>query len=220
MLFGIRSRPFFLLLAAFLVCTLIAFSQVTLESEKNFMNYVQNSSGNPALDLSVWIITESGNVFFMLPFSIILLIIRRTRRIGMTLLILIVISTILTGYIKCGVDRDRPFLTWEGTEFPITIEPDSFSLFCDGKSWTAGFPSGHAARAAMFSFVLVYVLSERFPKWCHIIWLYPLLIAFSRIYVLQHYPLDVLGGTILGIFLAGIVSNKLKLDQIFRSVKT
>ena len=124
MLFGIRSRPFFLLLTAFLVCTLIAFSQVTLESEKNFMNYVQNSSGNPALDLSVWIITESGNVFFMLPFSIILLIIRRTRRIGMTLLILIVISTILTGYIKCGVDRDRPFLTWEGTEFPITIEPD------------------------------------------------------------------------------------------------
>ena len=184
------------------------------------MNYIQNSSGNPALDLSVWIITESGNVFFMLPFSIILLIIRRTRRIGMTLLILIVISTILTGYIKCGVDRDRPFLTWEGTEFPITIEPDSFSLFCDGKSWTAGFPSGHAARAAMFSFVLVYVLSERFPKWCHIIWLYPLLIAFSRIYVLQHYPLDVLGGTILGIFLAGIVSNKLKLDQIFTSVKT
>ncbi len=86
MLFGIRSRPFFLLLTAFLVCTLIAFSQVTLESEKNFMNYVQNSSGNPALDLSVWIITESGNVFFMLPFSIILLIIRRTRRIGMTLL--------------------------------------------------------------------------------------------------------------------------------------
>ena len=72
----------------------------------------------------------------------------------------------------------------------------------------------------MFSFVLVYVLSERFPKWCHIIWLYPLLIAFSRIYVLQHYPLDVLGGTILGIFLAGIVSNKLKLDQIFTSVKT
>ena len=84
------------------------------------------------------------------------------------------------------------------TSFPITIEPDSFSLFCDGKSWTSGFPSGHAARAAMFAFVLVYVLSERFPKWSHIIWLYPLLIAFSRIYVLQHYPLDVLVGMTFG----------------------
>lgn len=184
------------------------------------MGYVQSSSGNTTIDLGMWLITESGNVFVMLPFSAILLIIRRTRRIGMTLLILIVISTILTGYIKCGVDRDRPFLTWEGTNIPIEIEPDSFSLFCDGKSWTAGFPSGHASRAAMFAFVLSYVLSERFPRWCNIVWLYPIMIAFSRVYVLQHYPLDVIGGTILGIFLAGIVSNKLKLHQIFDSSKT
>ena len=219
-LFGIRSRSFFLLLTAFLICTVIALSENTFEFEKKFMGYVQSSSGNTTIDLSIWLITESGNVFVMLPFSAILLIIRRTRRIGMTLLILIVISTILTGYIKCGVDRDRPFLTWEGTNIPIEIEPDSFSLFCDGKSWTAGFPSGHAARAAMFAFVLSYVLSERFPRWCNIVWLYPIMISFSRVYVLQHYPLDVIGGTILGIFLAGIVSNKLKLYQIFDSSKT
>ena len=220
MLFGIRSRPFFLLLGAFLVLTIIAFSQITFESEKEFMDTIQDASGNYLLDLSIWLITESGNVFVMLPFSIILLVIRRTRRIGMTLLILLVISKILTGYIKCGVDRDRPFLTWEGTELPIKIEPASFSLFCEGKSWTAGFPSGHASRAAMFAFVIVYALSERFPRWCNLIWLYPILICFSRIYVLQHYPLDVIGGTVLGIFLAGIVSNKLKLYQIFSLSKT
>ena len=184
------------------------------------MSTVQNASGNYVMDIGVWLITESGNVFVMFPFSVILLIIRRTRRIGMTLLILLVISTILTGYIKCGVDRDRPFLTWEGNELPVKIEPDSFSLFCEGKSWTAGFPSGHAARAAMFAFVLVYALSERFPRWCNLIWLYPILICFSRVYVLQHYPLDVIGGAVLGIFLAGIVSNKLKLRQIFDLSKT
>ena len=219
-LFGIRSRSFFLLLTAFLIFTIIALSENTFEFEKELMEYVQSSSGDTTVDLGMWLITESGNVFVMLPFSAMLLIIRRTRRIGMTLLILIVISTILTGYIKCGVDRDRPFLTWEGTNIPIEIEPDSFSLFCDGKSWTAGFPSGHAARAAMFAFVLSYVLSDRFPRWCNLIWLYPIMISFSRVYVLQHYPLDVIGGTILGIFLAGIVSNKLKLHQIFDSSKT
>ena len=214
-LFGIRSRTFFILLSVFLICTFIAMSQLTLESEKQFMNDIQKSAGNPSIDYAVWILTESGNVFVMLPFSIILLIIRKTRRIGMILLILLVLSSILTGYIKCGVDRDRPFLDWLGNELPFEVEPDSFSLFCEGRSWTAGFPSGHAARSAMFAFVMVYVLSEKFPRGVHLIWLYPILMSFSRIYVLQHYPLDVIGGFILGIFLAGYVSKRLKLDEIF-----
>ena len=214
-LFGIRSRPFFMLLTLFVICTLIAVSQSTLESEKQFMTNIQKSAGNPSLDYTVWLLTESGNVFVMLPFSIILLIIRKTRRIGMILLILLVLSTILTGYIKCGVDRDRPFLDWLGSELPFEVEPDSFSLFCEGRSWTAGFPSGHAARSAMFAFVMVYVLSEKFPKGAHLIWLFPILMSFSRIYVLQHYPLDVIGGCVLGIFLAGYVSKRLKLDEIF-----
>ena len=214
-LFGIRSRPFFMLLTLFVICTLIAVSQSTLESEKQFMTDIQKSAGNPSLDYTVWLLTESGNVFVMLPFSIILLIIRKTRRIGMILLILLVLSTILTGYIKCGVDRDRPFLDWLGSELPVEVEPDSFSLFCEGRSWTAGFPSGHAARSAMFAFVMVYVLSEKFPRGAHLIWLFPILMSFSRIYVLQHYPLDVIGGCILGIFLAGYVSKRLKLDEIF-----
>ena len=214
-LFGIRSRPFFILLTLFVICTLIAVSQSTLESEKQFMTNIQKSAGNPSVDYGVWLLTESGNVFVMLPFSIILLIIRKTRRIGMILLILLVISTILTGYVKCGVDRDRPFLDWLGSDLPVEVEPDSFSLFCEGRSWTAGFPSGHAARSAIFAFVMVYVLSEKFPRGAHLIWLYPILMSFSRIYVLQHYPLDVIGGCILGIFLAGYVSKRLKLDEIF-----
>lgn len=214
-LFGIRSRPFFILLTIFLICTFIAISQSTLESEKQFMTNIQNSAGNPSVDYGIWLLTESGNVFVMLPFSIILLIIRKTRRIGMVLLILLVITTILTGYVKCGVDRDRPFLDWLGSELPVDVEPDSFSLFCEGRSWTAGFPSGHAARSAIFAFVMVYVLSEKFPRGAHLIWLYPILMSFSRIYVLQHYPLDVIGGCILGIFLAGYVSKRLKLDEIF-----
>ena len=119
MLFGIRSRSFIFLLAIFLILTIIAISQVTFESEKQFMQSVQKTSGNYIIDIGVWLITESGNVFVMLPFSIILLIIRRTRRIGMTLLILLVISTILTGYIKFGVDLDRPIINLSYTNLTL-----------------------------------------------------------------------------------------------------
>ena len=179
------------------------------------MTSIQESAGNPSIDYAIWLLTESGNVFVMLPFSIVLLIIRKTRKIGMILLILLVLSSLITGYVKCGVDRDRPFLDWLGSELPFEVETDSFSLFCEGRSWTAGFPSGHAARSAMFAFVMVYVLSEKFPRGVHLIWIYPILMSFSRIYVLQHYPLDVIGGFVLGILLAGYVSKRLKLDEIF-----
>ena len=65
MLFGIRSRSFVLLLAIFLILTTIAISQVTFESEKQFMESVQSASGNYVIDLGVWLITESGNVFVL-----------------------------------------------------------------------------------------------------------------------------------------------------------
>ena len=77
--------------------------------------------GNPTLDMIMQYITESGDVFNMLVFGILMLIIRKTRRIGITLMILIVISTLLTGYIKCGVDRDRPDFDYEGVEFPVKL---------------------------------------------------------------------------------------------------
>ena len=190
-------------------------SQSTMDSEKQFMTSVQESAGNPSIDYGVWLLTESGNVFVMLPFSIILLIIRKTRKIGMILLILLVLSSLLTGYIKCGVDRDIPFLDWLGCELPFEVEPDRFSLFCVGISWNVGLLSGYAALFAMFAFVMVYVLSEKFPRGVHLIWIYPILMSFSRIYVLQHYPLDVIGGFVLGILLAGYVSKRLKLYDIF-----
>ena len=77
-------------------------------------------------------VTESGEVLWMMAFGILMLIIRKTRRIGITLMILIVLSTLLTGYIKCGIDRDRPDFEYEGTPFPVEISRDTYALFCEG----------------------------------------------------------------------------------------
>ncbi|MGI0077191.1 MAG: phosphatase PAP2 family protein [Nitrosopumilaceae archaeon] len=209
-IFDIRSRPFVLTVLAFLLVTFLVYFEVTKQFDESVIIYFQSISGNAVLDLLMQSITEAGDVYYMLLFAIALLIIKRTRRIGLSLMILLVLATLLTGYIKCGVDRDRPNLDFVGTPFPIDISEDTFALFCEG-SFNASYPSGHAARAAIFGIILGYALSQRFPRGCYLLLLYPLMMSISRMYVIQHYPMDVIGGTILGIMLAGVVAKKTKL---------
>lgn len=218
-LFDIRSRPFVLTVLAFFLVTFLVYWEVTKQFDESVIIYFQSIAGNPGLDLLMESITEIGDVLYMLIFSIVLLIIKRTRKIGLTLMILLVLATLLTGYIKCGVDRDRPSLDFQGTPFPIEASEDTFALFCEG-SFNASYPSGHAARATIFGIILGFSLSHRFPRGCYLLLLYPLLMSISRIYVLQHFPMDVIGGAILGIMLAGVIGKKTKLSKIFEPSKT
>ena len=219
LIFDVRSRPFIILIMAFIIITLLVYFGITAEFDNSIVLYFQSIAGNPILDLSMQSITEAGDVYYMLGFSIVLLIIKRTRRLGLALMILLVMATLLTGYIKCGVDRDRPTLDFTGTPFPIELSEDTFALFCEG-GFNASFPSGHAARATIFGLILGYVLSERFPRGCYLLLLYPILMSISRIYVMQHFPMDVIGGAILGILLAGVVAKKSKLYEMFKGSKT
>jgi len=218
-IFDIRSRSFVLTVLAFLFVTMLVYWEVTQEFDESVSLYFQSIAGNAALDLTMQSISEIGDVYYMLIFAIILLIIKKTRRIGLALMILLVLATLLTGYIKCGVDRDRPSLNYEGTPFPIELSQDTFALFCEG-SFNASYPSGHAARATIFGIILGFALSQRFPRGCYLLLLYPLLMSISRIYVIHHFPMDVIGGTILGIMLAGVIAKKTNLLKDFEVSKT
>ena len=218
-IFDIRSRSFVLLVISFIVVSMLVYFHITESFDQSIISFTANNVGNPSLDLIMQIITESGDVYPLLGFAILMLLIKKTRRVGITLMILIVLSTLLTGYIKCGIDRDRPDFDYEGAPFPVKISRDTFALFCEGGS-SASYPSGHAARAMIFGIVLGYALSERFPRGAYLLLLYPLLVSISRVYVLQHFPMDVIGGTILGVMLAGVLAKRTKLYKIFENSKS
>ncbi len=218
-IFDIRSRSFVLLTVLFLILSAFVYFGITESFDQSTISFFSQNVGNPTLDTIMQYITESGEVLWMMGFGIMMLIIPKTRRIGITLMILIVISTLLTGYIKCGIDRDRPDFEYEGTPFPVEISRDTYALFCEG-GFDASYPSGHAARSMIFGIILGYALSERFPRGAYLLFLYPVMISISRIYVLQHYPMDVIGGAVIGIMLAGVMAKRTKLYKIFDKSKT
>jgi undecaprenyl-diphosphatase len=91
--------------------------------------------------------------------------------------------------IKPAVGRGRPF-----------IHDSAFAVIGPSPHGPS-FPSGHAAVA----FAGAYVLSQVAPRGRSVWWSLAALIAYSRVYLGVHYPIDVVFGAMTGLACAGAV---------------
>jgi len=159
---------------------------------------INNGLANLYLGWLFNILTRLGSTLSVFTFGV-LLYLHQRRREGTLILASLVIGTLVTLPLKLAIPRPRPFFT-----IPSTI------LF-DMKAGSS-FPSGHAMRAFAFAFVA----SKLRPKLTIPLYLFAVLIAFSRVYVGQHYPLDVSAGTLTGIFV-GYLTTKYE-NRILKTI--
>ena len=116
--------------------------------------------------------------------------------ITLSFIAVVVLSDQLSsGLIKPLVERLRP-----------SHEPTLSGLVHLVNGYTGGrfgFVSSHAANS--FGFAMLSALVFRYKPYTFFIFLWALVNSYSRIYLGVHYPLDVICGAALGIFLAAFV---------------
>ena len=132
-------------------------------------------------------ITNFGGAIFLITLTVILFILIKNKKIGLSIFSNLVIITVLNQLLKRILQRPRP------TEFRI-IEETGYS-----------FPSGHSMVSMAFYGYLIYLIykyvKNKYVKWGGIVLLSILIcsIGVSRIYLGVHYTSDVLGGFLVSI---------------------
>ena len=168
-----------------------------------------NNLGSKPFD-EIWLLLT--NQLNWIPFFLILLFILYkklgTKKLGIAILIvaaLITFTNEITDVIKFSVQRIRPCNDQKLIGLiRVVKDSDTFSYF-----------SGHAANSTA-AMMFVFLILRKHYKYSYLLFLYPLIFAYSRIYLGLHFPLDIISGFIFGgctgflfYFLFEKISNKL-----------
>lgn len=172
---------------------------ILLQLDRNILLFIQECIRQDWMD-GFWkgITTLGNSAWFWIVASMIMLIFKKTRKVGATALLGLAIGALLTNVLlKNLVERIRPYEVIDGLTILIEKQHD-FS-----------FPSGHTC--ASFAAAVVYFRTLP-KKWGIPAVVLASLIGLSRLYVGVHYPSDVLAGFVvgcLGAFLAVWLIEKL-----------
>ena len=157
------------------------------------LDWIQMYLQSSLMDTIMPIITLFGEGgIFWIALSILLIIIPKTRKIGLGMIFSLAIGLLVCNItLKPLVARIRPYdfvMEYYGVDVPLLVEGlHDFS-----------FPSGHT----IASFEAATVLLKNSKKMGIPAMILAVLIAFSRLYLYVHYPTDVIVAIVLGIGIA------------------
>ncbi len=164
--------------------------------ELAFLELIQNNFHNPILNDIFLFISKSGNLgLIWIVIILALFLSKENKKTGILVVLALLIAVILgEGLLKNLFQRPRPFVEFSHLK----------SLLPNYSGYS--FPSGHTAS----SFAAAFVLMNAFKKYKYVFLSIALIMGFSRVFLLVHYPSDILGGLLLGLFSAFLAKKILE----------
>lgn len=143
-----------------------------------------------------------GGIFLIL-LSLALLLIKKTRRFGTAMAIGIALGALFVNvFLKVVIARPRPYADVEGFFYPL------WTMMGQHMESDMSFPSGHT-NVAFAAMVPVFILGSKKTSWLALV--FGVLMGISRIYLVVHYPTDVIAGLITGT-IAGILGTLIAIN--------
>lgn len=162
-----------------------------------------NNLGTPAWD-SFWLIVT--NKVNSIPIYIVLLFIsykqlglKRTALLLVTVGIMIGVTDQIANFFKYGVQRLRPCHDTEVNAFMRLVKS-----YCGGKY---GYFSAHAANSFAVAIFFTNLLRGKYKYIGVLLMIWAAMVAYSRVYIGVHFPLDILTGCGIGMFLGWLLTK-------------
>lgn len=143
-------------------------------------------------------ITKLGDDgIFLILLSLVLMIFKKTRKVGTAMLGAIIIGALFTNIsIKPIIARPRPYFDETGIFHQWWLDAGAHT------ESEFSFPSGHTT-SAMAAMTGLFFVTNKKVSWTAFI--FAVVMGITRIYICVHFPSDVLGGLVVG-FIAGLLS--------------
>lgn len=139
--------------------------------------------------LEVISLLGKGGIFLIL-LSLILTFIKKTRRYGTAMILGLAIGAIgVNLFLKVAIARPRPYADTSSIFYQLWL------LMGQHVESDMSFPSGHT-NAAFAAMLPLFILGNKRVSWLALV--FGFLMGVSRIYLVVHYPSDVLGGMLTG----------------------
>ena len=163
------------------------------------------------LDFTFKVMTNLGDGFFIIFAAILLLSIKKKKK-AMAVLLAYAYSGVFVQLSKRLYNQPRPKLLMQQLHIPYTHFVEGLNVHNH-----SSFPSGHTASAFALSTIMVLVFKKKKISWPCII--FAVAVGYSRIYLAQHFPIDVLFGALAGVLCGCLSYHQTYTLKLFRPVK-